>query len=562
MPDEEEYTAIADGRWRFVMDKEWYKRSIFYELHIRAFMDSNGDGIGDLQGLTSRLEYLKDLGIDCLWLLPMYLSPGRDDGYDIQDYLSINPDYGSLDDFRMMLNKAHALGMKVVADLVLNHTSDQHPWFLEAQKGPDNPYHDYYVWSDDPDYLSNVRIIFCDTESSNWSYSEQCRRYYWHRFFHHQPDLNFNNPEVQEAMFEVIRFWLDLGLDGFRADAVPYLFVREGTSCENLPETHTYLKRLRKIIDKEYPGRILLAEANQWPEDLRPYFGDGEGDEFHMAFNFPLMPRMFMALKQEHHGPIIDIVKRIPEIPPICQWAIFLRNHDELTLEMVTDEERDYMYRAYARDPEMKLNLGIRRRLVPLLDKDFRKVELMYAMLFSLPGTPIIYYGDEIGMGDNIYLGDRDGVRTPMQWNDNRNAGFSTCNPSRMYAPVSTDPDYNYNAINVDAQNNLSSSLLNWLKNLIRIRKRYPIMALGKLSFLYPENKSILVFTLNHEHEHMLCVFNMASTAQPVEIDLPEYAGFTPIEILGDVEFPRIGEWFYLLTLAPYGFYLFYLQHP
>jgi len=544
------------------MDKEWYKRSIFYELHIRAFMDSNGDGIGDLQGLTSRLEYLKDLGIDCLWLLPMYLSPGRDDGYDIQDYLSINPDYGSLDDFRMMLNKAHALGMKVVADLVLNHTSDQHPWFLEAQKGPDNPYHDYYVWSDDPDYLSNVRIIFCDTESSNWSYSEQCRRYYWHRFFHHQPDLNFNNPEVQEAMFEVIRFWLDLGLDGFRADAVPYLFVREGTSCENLPETHTYLKRLRKIIDKEYPGRILLAEANQWPEDLRPYFGDGEGDEFHMAFNFPLMPRMFMALKQEHHGPIIDIVKRIPEIPPICQWAIFLRNHDELTLEMVTDEERDYMYRAYARDPEMKLNLGIRRRLVPLLDKDFRKVELMYAMLFSLPGTPIIYYGDEIGMGDNIYLGDRDGVRTPMQWNDNRNAGFSTCNPSRMYAPVSTDPDYNYNAINVDAQNNLSSSLLNWLKNLIRIRKRYPIMALGKLSFLYPENKSILVFTLNHEHEHMLCVFNMASTAQPVEIDLPEYAGFTPIEILGDVEFPRIGEWFYLLTLAPYGFYLFYLQHP
>jgi len=562
VPDEEEYTAIADGRWRFVMDKEWYKRSIFYELHIRAFMDSNGDGIGDLQGLTSRLEYLKDLGIDCLWLLPMYLSPGRDDGYDIQDYLSINPDYGSLDDFRMMLNKAHALGMKVVADLVLNHTSDQHPWFLEAQKGPDNPYHDYYVWSDDPDYLSNVRIIFCDTESSNWSYSEQCRRYYWHRFFHHQPDLNFNNPEVQEAMFEVIRFWLDLGLDGFRADAVPYLFVREGTSCENLPETHTYLKRLRKIIDKEYPGRILLAEANQWPEDLRPYFGDGEGDEFHMAFNFPLMPRMFMALKQEHHGPIIDIVKRIPEIPPICQWAIFLRNHDELTLEMVTDEERDYMYRAYARDPEMKLNLGIRRRLVPLLDKDFRKVELMYAMLFSLPGTPIIYYGDEIGMGDNIYLGDRDGVRTPMQWNDNRNAGFSTCNPSRMYAPVSTDPDYNYNAINVDAQNNLSSSLLNWLKNLIRIRKRYPIMALGKLSFLYPENKSILVFTLNHEHEHMLCVFNMASTAQPVEIDLPEYAGFTPIEILGDVEFPRIGEWFYLLTLAPYGFYLFYLQHP
>lgn len=539
-------------------DGLWFKDAVFYELYIRAFQDSNKDGKGDIQGLISRLDYIQELGVDCIWLLPMYPSPGRDDGYDIMDYYNINPEYGTLDDFKEFLEESHKRGIRVIADLVINHTSDQHPWFIEACKGKDNPYHDYYVWTDDPNLYKDVRIIFIDSETSNWSWHNECKRYYWHRFFHHQPDLNFNNPKVQEEMINVVKFWLDMGLDGFRADVVPYLFVREGTNCENLPETHEYLKRLRKFVDDNYEGKILLAEANQWPEDLRPYFGNG--DEFHMAFNFPLMPRMFMALKLEHHGPIIDIVKQTPDIPDNCQWCIFLRNHDELTLEMVTDEERDYMYNAYAKDPQMKLNLGIRRRLMPLLDRDFRKTELMNALLLTLPGAPIIYYGDELGMGDNIYLGDRAGVRTPMQWNEDRNSGFSRCKPSQLYAPVITDPDYNYNAVNVEAQQNLPSSLFNWMKSMISLRKKYTTISRGKLNFLYPENKKILVFYLENNEDYMLCVFNMASTPQPVEINLKQFNGYTPVEIIGETNFPEIGELPYFLTLDRYAYYIFWLN--
>lgn len=541
------------------MNDLWYKDAIFYELHIRAFQDANGDGKGDLRGLISRLDYLKDLGIDCIWILPMYPSPLRDDGYDIQDYYNIHSHYGNLNDFKMLIDEVHKRGLRIIADLVMNHTSDQHPWFLEACKSEDNPYHDYYVWTDDPNLYSDVRIIFVDTEVSNWTYHSGVGKYYWHRFFSHQPDLNFNNPKVQDEMLNIIKFWLDLGLDGFRADAVPYLFVKEGTNCENLPETHEYLKRVRKFMDDNYEDKVLLAEANQWPADLRPYFG--EGDEFHMAFNFPIMPRMFMAIKLEDHGPIIDIVKRTPEIPDNCQWGIFLRNHDELTLEMVTDEERDYMYNVYAKDPQMKLNLGIRRRLFPLLDKDMRKLELLNALLLTLPGSPIIYYGDEIGMGDNIYLGDRDGVRTPMQWNDNRNAGFSKCKPSQLYSPVITDPDYNYNAVNVESQLELETSLLNWMKSMIRLRKKYPVISRGKLNFLYPDNKKILVFYLKYGEQYMLCAFNMAASAQPVEINLREFNGYTPIEVIGNTRFPKIGELPYFLTLDRHGYYLFWLSY-
>jgi maltose alpha-D-glucosyltransferase/alpha-amylase len=540
--------------------EDWYKDAIFYELNVKAFQDSNGDGIGDLQGLISKLDYLKDLGVDCLWLLPIYPSPGRDDGYDIQDYNQIHQDYGTMEDFKEFLQEAHMRGIKVIADLVLNHTSDQHPWFVEAAKGPDNPFHDYYVWSDTWDKYTEARIIFVDTESSNWTWHDGCKRYYWHRFFSHQPDLNFDNPKVREEIINVVRFWLDLGLDGFRADAVPYLFEREGTNCENLPETHDYLKQIRKVMGEEYPGTILLAEANQWPADLIPYFGDG--DEFHMAFHFPIMPRMFMALKLEHHGPIVDIIKQTPRIPENCQWAIFLRNHDELTLEMCTDEERDYMYKTYAENPKMKINVGIRRRLMPLLDRDFRRYELLNALLFCIPGSPVLYYGDEIGMGDNIYLGDRNGVRTPMQWNDNRNGGFSRANPSMLYAPVITDPTYSYYGVNVEQQVNVPSSTLNFTKELIRFRKGNPVLARGDLHFRYPENKKILVF-LREDGEHsLLCVFNMASTTQPVEIDLSEYAGMVPREVFGGTDFPPIGDLPYFLTLARHSFYVFRLLSP
>ncbi len=542
------------------MSKLWFKDAVFYELYIRAFSDSNGDGIGDFKGLITKLDYLVDLGIDCIWILPMYPSPGKDDGYDIMDYTQINEDYGTLKDFKHFLKEAHKRGLRVIADLVLNHVSDQHPWFQEALANPKSPKIDYFVWSDDPHKFTDARIIFIDSELSNWTWSEEVGKFYWHRFFHHQPDLNFDNPAIRDEMMDIMRFWLDLGLDGFRADAVPYLFVRENTNGENLPETHAYLKEVRKMMDEEYPDAILLAEANQWPSDLREYFGDG--DEFHMAFNFPIMPRMFMAIQQEHHGPIVDIVKQTPEIPENCQWAIFLRNHDELTLEMCTDKERDYMYEKYAKEKRMKLNVGIRRRLLPLLEKDLIKVELLYAMLLSLPGSPVLYYGDEIGMGDNVYLGDRMGVRTPMQWNEDRNAGFSKSKPSQLYAPVITDPGYSYVGVNVELQQNESSSLYNKIKRLLAMRKRYPVLARGSLVFSYPDNKKILVYHRDYNDEVVLCVFNMAATAQPVEIDLKEFNGHIPLEMLGETQFPEIGELPYLLTLSSHSFYMFYLVAP
>lgn len=540
------------------ISKYWYKKAIFYELNIRGFQDSNNDGRGDFNGLTSRLDYIKDLGVDCIWLLPMYPSPGKDDGYDISDYCNISPEFGTLEDFTRFLDEAHKRDLKVIADLVINHTSDQHPWFQEAKKGPSSPYHDYYMWSDDPNKYSEARIIFVDTEISNWAWCSDCDKYYWHRFFSHQPDLNYDNPKVRQEIINVVKFWLDLGLDGFRADAVPYLYAREGTNCENLPETHEFLKGLRKYIDDHYENKLLIAEANQWPEDLLPYFGDG--DEFHMAFNFPLMPRMFMALRQEHHGPIVDIIKRTPEIPKNCQWAIFLRNHDELTLEMVNDEERDYMYSQYVTEPIMKLNIGIRRRLAPLLNNHSREIELLNAMLLTLPGSPVIYYGDEIGMGDNPYLGDRNGVRTPMQWNEDRNAGFSKCKPSKLYAPVITDSDYNYITLNVETELKNPYSLLTWTKDMLRKRKEYDVFANGNLTFIFTENKKILAFFREHEEQKILCVFNLASTPQPVELPISHMTGYTPVEIIGKVPFPPIGELPYFLTLEKRGYFIFSLE--
>ncbi len=538
---------------------DWYKDAIIYELNMRGFKDSNADGKGDIKGLISKLDYLEELGINCIWLLPIYPSPLKDDGYDISDYYGIHSDFGSLDDFRQLINEAHNREIKIIGELVLNHTSDQHFWFQEAKKGRDNEYHDYFVWSDTDEKYNDARIIFVDSEKSNWTWSHDCKRYYWHRFFYNQPDLNFDNPKVREEMKRVIDFWFMIGLDGLRVDAVPYLFEREGTNCENLPETHSYMKEIRAYIDKNHKGKMLLAEANQWPEDLIPYFGNN--DEFHMAYNFPLMPRMFMALKQEHHGPIVDIIKRTPDIPAGCQWAIFLRNHDELTLEMCTDEERDYMYKSYAKDKQMKINVGIRRRLAPLLDNDRRKVELLNTMLLTLAGTPILYYGDEIGMGDNVYLGDRNGVRTPMQWNENKNAGFSDCPPSKLYAPVIIDPEYNYHSINVESQQNNENSLLNFIKRLIRIRKEHTVFGRGTLEFIYPENKKVLVYLRKMEGANtILCIFNLSSRAQPAEIYLEDFKGMTPLELFGKTEFPAIGELPYYLTLSPYSYLLFELQ--
>lgn len=536
----------------------WYKSGVIYELYVKGFRDSNGNGRGDIRGVIEKLDYLQRLGISCIWLLPIYPSPGRDDGYDIMDYYQIHPDYGTLDDFRTLIEEAHGRNIRVMTDLVVNHTSDAHPWFVDAKRGPDSPYFDYYVWSEHPEKYRDARIIFTDSEVSNWTFCKENGLYYWHRFFHHQPDLNFDNPAVRDEMKKIMRYWLDFGLDGFRVDAVPYLFEREGTSCENLEETHEYIREIRAIVDAEYPGRVLLAEANQWPEDLLPYFGDG--DEFHMAFNFPLMPRLFMALKQEHHGPVIDIMKRLPAIPDNCQWAIFLRNHDEMTLEMVTDEERDYMFNAYAEDPQMRLNLGIRRRLAPLLGNDRRKIELLYAILLTLPGAPVIYYGDEIGMGDNIYLGDRNGVRTPMHWNENRNAGFSETKPSRLYAPVITDPVYNYNSVNVEEEENNPVSLLNWLKRFIAMRREHPVFGQAALDFLYPENKRVLVYHLERDDDSMLCVFNLSGSSQPVEIDLSRFEGCYPVDLLGGTRFPGIGSLPYFLTPNPYGYYIFRLE--
>ena len=541
------------------MDPLWYKDALIYEVHVRAFADSNGDGIGDLVGLTERLPYLQDLGITCLWLLPFYPSPLRDDGYDIADYVSINPIYGTLDDFKRFLEQAHGRNIRVLTELVLNHTSDQHPWFQRARRATrGSPERDFYVWSDGDTRYAGTRVIFVDTEKSNWTLDPVAGQYYWHRFFSHQPDLNFDNPAVFDAVVDVMRFWLDLGVDALRLDAIPYLIEREGTINENLPETHDVLKRLRREMDARYEGRVLLAEANQWPSDVRAYFGDG--DECHMCFHFPLMPRMFMALRQEERHPVVEIMNGSPEIPDTCQWAIFLRNHDELTLEMVTDEERDYMYAQYAADPQMRLNLGIRRRLAPLMENSRSRIELMNSLLFSMPGTPIIYYGDEIGMGDNVYLGDRNGVRTPMQWSSDRNAGFSRADPARLYYPVIMDPIYGYEAINVEAQERSPASLLHWMKRMIALRRQLKVFGRGSIEFIRTDNRKVLTYVRRHENQVVLCVANLARTVQPVSIPMAQFAGLTPVEMLGQAEFPRVTDQPYFLTLAPYGFYWFDLQ--
>jgi maltose alpha-D-glucosyltransferase / alpha-amylase len=537
---------------------DWYKDAIFYEVHVKAFMDSNGDGIGDFAGLTSRLDYLQELGVDCLWLLPVYASPLRDDGYDIADFYTLHPSYGTVAEFRTLLDAAHARGLRVITDLVMNHTSDQHPWF-QASRAGEGPYADYYVWSATDQRYRDARIIFIDTEKSNWTWDTRRRAYYWHRFFSHQPDLNYDNPDVRRAMLDVMRFWLDQGLDGFRCDAVPYLIEREGTSGENLPETHGVLKELRAVIDREYGGdRVLLAEANQWPEDVRPYFGDG--DEFHMSFHFPLMPRLYMAIRLEERLPIVDIFTHTPAIPTSCQWGLFLRNHDELTLEMVTNEERAFMYYAYARDAEMKLNLGIRRRLAPLMDNDRRRIELLNCLLLTLPGSPIIYYGDEIGMGDNIHLGDRDGVRTPMQWSRERNAGFSSAHEERLYLPVIGDAVYGYQALNVMAQARTPSSLLNTMRRLIATRRTSAAFGRGSIDFLRPRNPRVLAYLRRYQREVLLIVINLAASPQPVELELAEFVGATPVEMLGSTRFPPVREQAYFLSLGPHGFYWFRLE--
>lgn len=545
------------------MISDWYKHAVFYELHVRAFQDSNGDGSGDFAGLISRLDYIEYLGIDCIWLLPFYPSPLQDDGYDIAEFYDVNPDYGNLDDFKNFLEAAHARGLRVIADLVVNHVSDQHHWFQEARKGRDNPYHDFFVWSDTGAEYPDARIIFVDTEKSNWTWDPITERYYWHRFFSQQPDLNYDNPKVREEMKDVIRFWLNLGLDGFRVDAVPYLFEREGTNCENLPETHDYLHELRTLVDEEFPGRVLLAEANQWPEDVVQYFGTEEKPEFHMCFNFPVMPRLFMGLRREDNAPIREIMGRhTPDIPSTSQWAIFLRNHDELTLEMVTDDERDYMYAEYAKDPRMKLNVGIRRRLAPLLDSSRRQIELLHALLFSLPGSPILYYGDEIGMGDNIYLGDRNGVRTPMQWSLDRNAGFSKADYNLLYSPVIADPVYGFQRINVESQQRNENSLLHWMRRLIQTRRRFPAFALGDLRFLKTANRKVLAFIRCLGDQRLLMAFNLSRSVQPCEIEIPEFDGFTPVELMGETPFPPIGELPYFFTFGPHEYYWFRLEEP
>ena len=542
-------------------DPLWYKKAVIYELHIRAFYDSNGDGHGDIPGLIEKLPYLQDLGVTCLWILPHYPSPLKDDGYDIADYYAVHPEYGTLADFQRMVDEAHKRDIRIISELVVNHTSDQHAWFQEARRDPKSPKRDFYVWSDTDEKYKGTRIIFTDTERSNWTWDPVAKQYFWHRFFSHQPDLNYDNPEVQEAMLDVMRFWLNMGVDGFRCDAVPYLFEREGTNCENLPETHAFLKRLRKAIDSEYADKLLLAEANQWPADVRVYFGDG--DEFHMGFHFPVMPRLFMAVRREDRTPIVEILQQTPDIPETCQWAIFLRNHDELTLEMVTDEDRDYMYREYATDPRMRINVGIRRRLAPLMDNGRRRIELMHSLLFTLPGTPVLYYGDEIGMGDNIYLGDRNGVRTPMQWTPDRNAGFSRADGARLYAPVIADPVYGYQAINVEAQERVRSSLLNWMKRMLRVRQRYPAFAMGKQRWFNPDNRKVLAFTREHEGQTILIVCNLSRFAQPAVLDLREYEGQIPVELIGETPFPRIsGSMPYQLTLGPYMFLWFRLEKP
>jgi maltose alpha-D-glucosyltransferase/alpha-amylase len=539
-------------------DPLWYKDAIVYELHVRAFGDSDGDGLGDFQGLAGRLDYLEDLGVTALWLLPFYPSPWRDDGYDIADYTSVHPAYGTTRDFKAFLNAAHERNLKVITELVVNHTSDEHPWFQRARKAPPgSSLRDFYVWSEHADRYRDARIIFKDFESSNWAWDPVAKAYYWHRFYSHQPDLNFDNPAVHKAIFRAMDFWLRMGVDGLRLDAIPYLYEREGTNSENLELTHGFLKRLRAHVDNKFHARMLLAEANQWPEETVPYFG--AGDECHMAFHFPVMPRLFMAIRMEDRFPIVDILKQTPPIPDICQWAIFLRNHDELTLEMVTDEERDYMYRSYASDLRARINLGIRRRLAPLLGNDRRTIELMNCLLFSLPGTPVLYYGDEIGMGDNIYLGDRNGVRTPMQWSGDRNAGFSDANPQRLYLPAIIDPEYHFGTVNVEAQQANPNSLLWWMKRMIALRKRYKAFGRGSVEFLYPDNRKVLVFLRQYEDEKILVVVNLSRLVQYVELDLTRFGGMVPVELFGRTEFPAVTDRPFFMTLSPHSFYWFEL---
>ncbi|MFZ3330346.1 MAG: maltose alpha-D-glucosyltransferase [Candidatus Acidiferrales bacterium] len=536
----------------------WYKDAIIYQLHVRTFCDSNSDGIGDFPGLMQKLDYLQDLGINVIWLLPFFPSPLRDDGYDIANYRAIHPNYGTLEDFKAFLSAAHARGIRVIIEMVLNHTSDQHPWFQESRSSRDNPKRDWYVWSDTDDRYRGVRIIFLDTELSNWAWDPVSKSYYWHRFFSHQPDLNYDNPAVFEEMWDVMKFWLEMGVDAFRLDAVPYLIERDGTNCENLPETHGVIRELRKRLDESFPNRMLLAEANQWPADVRAYFGDG--NEFHMAFHFPLMPRIFMAVQLEDRKPIIEILEQTPQIPETCQWVTFLRNHDELTLEMVTDIERDYMYDTYARDKTMRLNLGIRRRLAPMMDNDRRRIQLLNVLIMSLPGTPVLYYGDEIGMGDNIYLGDRNGVRTPMQWNGGWNGGFSAADPERLYSPLISNPVFGYQAINVEAQKRSPHSLLYWMKRLIEVRKASNVFSRGSIEFLQPSNHRVLAYIRQLGAEKVLAVNNLSSSAQAVELDLRNHKGSILIELASRNLFPRIGDLPYLLTLGPYQTFWFRLR--
>ena len=555
---------------------DWFKSAVFYEVLVRSFRDSNSDGTGDFRGVIEKLDYLQWLGIDCLWVPPFFTSPLRDGGYDIADYTSILPECGTVDDFREFVEAAHRRGIRVIIDFVMNHTSDAHPWFQASRSDPDGPYGDFYVWSDTDDMYDEARIIFVDTEPSNWTWDPVRQQYFWHRFFSHQPDLNFDNPKVHEAMLEAMSFWLDMGLDGFRLDAVPYLYERPGTNGENLPETHEFLRMVRRFIDDTYPGRVLLAEANQWPSDVVDYFGGkrdpatgeyaGEGDECHMCFHFPVMPRIFMAVRRESRFPISEIMEQTPPIPDGCQWGIFLRNHDELTLEMVTDEDRDYMWDEYAKDPRMKANIGIRRRLAPLLDNDVNRMELFTALLLSLPGSPVLYYGDEIGMGDNIWLGDRDGVRTPMQWTPDRNAGFSSATPGKLHLPAIQDPVYGYQSVNVEAQLEDSSSLLHWTRRMIHARRGHAAFGLGSFLDLGGTNPSVLSYVREHGTEDdsdiIVCVNNLSRFAQPVELDLRRWEGYVPVELLGGVPFPPIGELPYLLTLGGYGFYWFRLTAP
>src|SRR6266496_3490650 len=553
--------VVADIRAapRLESDELWFKDAIIYQLHVKAFADSNNDGIGDFAGLTEKLDYLEDLGVTALWLLPFYPSPGRDDGYDISDYRTINPDFGTMQDFRRFMQEAKRRNLRVITELVINHTSDQHPWFQRARRSkPTSDARNWYVWSDHDQAYAGTRIIFNDTEKSNWAWDPLAGAYYWHRFFSHQPDLNYDNPRVLSAMIQVMRRWLDLGVSGFRLSAIPYLCEREETNNENLPETHAIIKKIRAELDSYAPGKLLLAEANQWPEDASAYFGDA--DECHMAYHFPLMPRIYMAIAQEDRLPITDILRQTPDIPASCQWALFLRNHDELTLEMVTDVERDYLWSTYATDPRARINLGIRRRLASLMDNDRRKIELMNSLLMSFPGTPIIYYGDEIGMGDNIYLGDRHGVRTPMQWTPDRNGGFSRCDPTRLYLPMIMDPVYGYEAVNVEAQSRSLASLLSWTKRLIAVRKSTLAFGRGTMTFVRPENRSVLAYVRQYQDEVILCVANLSRSAQATELDLSAFKDRIPLEMLGRTHFPAIGELPYMITLSPYGFYWFQLQ--